>query len=119
VVDDAYAINAPSDEEIWLYFYSNFPIVRISGGSYRVWSFGIGGAGALAIRNGRALLFGDYQAPALARIVELRDDGTASVLEELAVVDSTGMPMKADKVLGVGSKLFFFQGRQVLAIEGW
>jgi hypothetical protein len=116
---DAYAMNVAGDDDVWLYFYTEFPIVRITGGEYRAWKFGVGGARAIAIRDKRVVLSGDYNRLGLARIVDLREDGTAVVQEEVTIEDEGGGPMEGARVCGVGSRLFFLKDRQAFVVEDW
>ena len=100
--------------DAWLYFYTDFPIVRWHDGAYQAWSFGEGGASALAVREERVLLFGED-----ARIVELGPDGTARVAEHVAVEDDRGISLAGAQVFGVADALYFFQDGRVLVVDGW
>ena len=46
---DAYATNVDEDGAAWVYFYSQFPIVRVTGSTYRSW-LSATRRGALAVR---------------------------------------------------------------------
>jgi hypothetical protein len=116
---DAYAMNVAGDDDVWLYFYTEFPIVRLLKGAYHVWELGIGGARALAVRQERVLLFGDYERRNLGRLVELGTNKKATVAGEANLVDEEGNPLTDAVACGVGEALYFFQGRRVLLVEGW
>lgn len=118
-VCDAYATNVIDDSEVWLYFYTEFPIVRVRGGSYRVWNFGRGGAQALAVRDERVLVFGDYQQRNLARVLELGRDSTTRLVEQFLVEDETGKPLDRATAWGVGRDLYLAQDRQVWKLDAW
>jgi hypothetical protein len=93
---------------VWVYFYTEFPFVRIRRGDYRVWKFGVAGARAFAVRERQVLLFGDYKRPDLGRLVDL-EETSARVIEEVQVEDSTGGPVDRSFAYGRGDRLFFFK----------
>jgi hypothetical protein len=116
---DAYAMNVGDDGAVWLYFYMAFPIVRFHRGAYRVWKLGAAGARAIAISQPRALLFGDYQERSLVRIIDLRADGFAQVVDEVLVTDVGGESLDGAFAYGRGAQLFFFKDRRVSMLDAW
>jgi hypothetical protein len=116
---DAYAMNVAGDTDVWLYFYTEFPIVRILDGGYHVWKLGVAGARAFAVRESRVLLFGDYKRRSVGRMVELGRDGEGNVIGERLIVDDDGHPLDDALAWGVGGNLFFFKDRRVLLAEDW
>jgi hypothetical protein len=116
---DAYAMNVAGDTDVWLYFYTEFPIVRILDGGYHVWKLGVAGARAFAVRESRVLLFGDYKRRSVGRMVELGTDGEGNVIGERLIVDDNGHPLDDALAWGVGGNLFFFKDRRVLLAEDW
>jgi hypothetical protein len=117
---DAYATNVTSDGAAWLYFYTEFSIVRIEAGHYRAWKLGVEGARALAVRGDRALLYGDYDGRSIARVVDLAAKRkTAKVIEDLSVVDERGKPIDDAISYGADDALFLFRRRDVLALRDW
>ncbi len=118
-VCDAYAVNVAGDADVWLYFYTEFPIVRILEGGYHTWKLGVAGARALAVRESRVLLFGDYKRRSLSRLIELGKDGAAKVIGERPAIDDQGNSLDGAMAWGIGGDLFFFKHRRVLIAEGW
>jgi hypothetical protein len=116
---DAYAMNVAGDDDVWVYFYTEFPIVRIRNRRYHVWRTDIGGARALAVKGDRALLYGDYRNRAIARVVELGRSGRAKLIEERILVDERENPIDNALVYGVGDKLHVFSGRSVHIVADW
>lgn len=115
---DAYAMNVATDEEVWVYFYTDFPIVRIRERRYQVWKTDIRGARALAIKGDRALLFGGYH-DVTARIVDLSGSGSAKLIDERQLVDEQGNMIGGGLVHGVGDKLYVFSERSVRVVTDW
>lgn len=114
---DAYAMNVAGDRDVWVYFYTEFPLVRVTGDRYRVWNLGIGGARALAVRGNRVLLYGDYQRGGLTREVTLEGEG-ASVRQERELQSPDGRVLAAPGC-GVGGTLYAFDQGRVYAVEDW
>jgi hypothetical protein len=118
-VTDVYAMNVASTGEVWGYFYTDFPIVRIINGGYTKWDCGVEGAKGIAVASDRVLLVGDYDSPALARVLRLGTDGIATSIEELSVVDDSGKPIRAEKMYGTGRDLYLFKGPRVWVLKTW
>jgi hypothetical protein len=116
---DAYALNVTLDGDAWVYFYVDFPIVRVRGGEYRAWSCEVEGARAMAIRDSRVLLFDDYDHQARGRILRLGDDGVAKTVDEVQLEGPDGESLGRTLARGVGPDLFFFAGSRVLKVSGW
>jgi hypothetical protein len=116
---DAYALNVAPDGSAWVYFYTEFPIVRVRRDDYRVWELGVAGAHALAIDGDRALLVGDYKHRASARVVHLSPGPKASAVEELVLVDEAGKGLDDARACAAGPDVFLFQGTRVLVVRGW
>jgi hypothetical protein len=116
---DAYAVNVTGNDDVWVYFYVDFPIVNLRQGAYRVWDPAVAGARALAIKGERVLLLGDYREPDLAYIVELGAPGRARQVQLRKLVDDRGQSLGDARCVGVGSNLYVFNGRKVLVVRDW
>jgi hypothetical protein len=116
---DAYAMNLSADDDVWVYFYTQFPIVRIRQGAYRAWTVGVKGARALAVRGDRAILFDDYERRGASRVVHLPERGDAEVTGEVVIEGPSGESLRDALVRGVGERLFFFKDRRVWVLERW
>jgi hypothetical protein len=116
---DAYALNVSGPDDVWVYFYTEFSVVHVSKGRYQVWTLGESGARAMAVRDGRLLLFGDYKRRGLMRIVEMGADGSARVVRKGALVDSEGGGFETAAAVGVGASLFLFRERRVFVVDAW
>jgi hypothetical protein len=119
VICDAYAMNIAGKDDIWLYFYTEFPIVRILNGNYHKWDFGVGGARALAVRKEQAFLVGDYETPALGRIVELTAEGIAKIKGEVLVLDDCGNPLDGACAWGIRDSIYFYKDKRLFVMDVW
>ncbi|MBS2022936.1 MAG: hypothetical protein JST92_11030 [Deltaproteobacteria bacterium] len=121
-IADVYAMNLAHDGALWLYFYDSFPLVQVRNGEYRAWKLGASGAHAFAVDGRRALLFGDYSSnnrDDVARLVKLRDDGTAQVTGDFKLIGPEGEPMDDVVAAGVGPVLYLFNWGRVFALDAW
>lgn len=109
-IDDCHALNVASDSETWIYFYSDFPVVRIrdTGASrmeYSVW-MGLQNSGhAIAVLDHQVLVGADS-------IFEHYQLGDSEPLALIRFADETGEPLRPTKTMGRGSQLFFLVGNR-------
>ncbi|WP_343685666.1 hypothetical protein [Asticcacaulis sp.] len=106
-IDDCYALTLAGNEA-WLCFYSDFPIVSVSEGQVRQWRNSLGGAHALAVEDGYALLAGGYNDQA-GRVALLRlGEEEAELLGEIQIpVRPRGTP---GLMQGLGNTLHVVEG---------
>jgi hypothetical protein len=116
---DCYVLNVSGDGDVWIYFYDEFPIVRIHHGRYHLWHTNVTGASALAVRGKRALLLGDYDRRDRARVLELGAKGSATIAAVRPLVDGTGAPLLPEQARGVGAQLYCFCQRRVSVVNDW
>ena len=119
MICDAYSMNLTPENDLWIYFYTKFPIVLVRGDRYDTWSCGLAGARALVIRDRRVLLFGGYEERAMARIVALDGRSRAELVATGSVVDSAGKLFDSARAFGVGDRLFLERDRQVFVVDEW
>lgn len=112
---DAYAMNVAGPGDVWVYFYTEFPIVRVRRGVCSKWTYGVGGARAMAVRGDQVVMFGDYKQPSLARQVRLGADGVARVTGEFAV-KAEGVSLDQARAWGIGESLYFATGFRVFTL---
>lgn len=116
---DAYALNVCANGDAWVYFHTEFPIVKVAGDRYHAWSFGIGGARALAVQGDRGLLVGDYNGQNLGRVVQLQRDGVARLTEELSIMDDDGERIDGGTLFGVDDAMYVFKEGQAWLLRTW
>jgi hypothetical protein len=118
-IRDCYALNVSSDSDAWIYFYDEFPIVRINNGRYHLWHTNVSGATALAVRGKRALLLGDYERGDVVHVLELGAKGSATIAARRLLVDATGKPLAPTRARGVGASLYCLHRRAISLISDW
>ena len=118
-IDDLYALNVTSEGVVWAYFYSQFPIVRLVGRMPRVWTCGVEGARALAVRGDRALLLGAYGDPSKGHLLSLGNGTDARLLEVVTVRAPDGTSLENANAHAVGEKIYFTGDRHVSVLDDW
>lgn len=115
LIDDCYAVNAVSSEEVWLCYYSAFPLIKLTDGRPEaVWlEQPVRGSSAFAVGRGRALFQGGYRQR--DRLLLLRLD-TLEV-EEIQPVDAEGRPLSCERAVGRGERLYLWTDQAVYAID--
>jgi len=106
-IDDCYALTLAGNT-VWSCFYSNFPIISVDEGKVRQWQNSIGGAHALAIEDGYALIAGGYNEQA-GRVALLRlGEDEAELVGEIQIpVRPRGTP---GLMQGSGNTLHIVEG---------
>ena len=118
MISDLYALNV-ADREVWAYFYTEFPLVRIRDGAYTTWSLGLAGAGALAVRFPHVLLYGGYERRDRVCLVALDPSSTRCAVSEARLVDELGKPLGSMFAHGVEDRLYLFDGKVLRTVTSW
>ena len=98
---DCYALNIESDEDVWLYYYTEFPLVRLHHREIAsVWQMPLGGSGAFAVSAGHALFRGGYKDRDTYQLFALGKDGTPNLLAKVELRNEKGSKLVANRVVG-------------------
>ncbi len=126
IISDCYAMNVVSPQDIWIYYYTDFPLVQISDWQVQQrWSpIPISGSHAFAVnKDYHALFDGDYGTHALFAGSSDKPDSLFLVsldtreFEELIPVDESGKAIKSFRALGQGSRLFLYTGDSLSVVQ--
>lgn len=111
---DCYAMNVCSDRETWLYFYTDFPLVRLVEGKVAgAWSMPIEGSHGFAVGKKRVLFSGSYNQRSslfLGRLDTLK-------FEELTPVDSKRRQLRTFRGIGRRDCLFLATDESLHVVE--
>jgi hypothetical protein len=116
-VVDVYALNVCADDDVWIYAYTQFDLLRLYAGELRTFAAGVAGARALCIRGSRALFVGEYGRP--NRVVERSLDGRASFVERALSLPSTWESSGALRVRGHRHVLWLWDEQRVGRARDW
>ncbi|MEW6496880.1 MAG: hypothetical protein AB1589_30820 [Cyanobacteriota bacterium] len=117
LICDCYAMNVASPQDIWIYYYTDFPLAQISDWQVqqRWFPMPICGSHAFAVnKDYHALFDGGYGTHALFAGSDDKPDSLFLIsletmeFEELIPVDESGKVIKSFRAFGRGSKLFLY-----------
>jgi hypothetical protein len=98
---DCYALNVESEEDVWLYYYTEFPLVRLRRRKIEsIWKMPLGGSGAFAISGGHALFRGEYKDWDTYQLFSLGTDGKPELVAKIELLDKNGNKLVAERVVG-------------------
>lgn len=117
-VCDCYALNVESDEATWLYYYTDFPLVRVHRrGVAAAWRMPLGGSDAFAVSAGHALFRGGYRDRDTYQLFRLGPGGEPTSLAKLHLLDETGGRLVAEWVVGRGDSIHLVNGGRVYRVD--
>lgn len=105
-ISDCYAMNVASDSDIWIYYYTEFPLVHLRDGEVvSFWPSSVNGSRAFAIESERVLFAGSYDDRDAFQLFELAR-GRARKLTQFSLLDEAGKAMRALRVIGRRNALY-------------
>jgi len=114
IIDDCYALNVASDDEVWVYYYSAFPLVRLVDKQFAgVWPRVPGvGAHAFAVGERSVLFAGDYGAP--SSITRFFPESGRS---EMGQAMGDGVPVEFTRAIGRADRLYLLTNSAIWILE--
>jgi hypothetical protein len=96
-IADCYALNVCSSRETWLYYYTDFPLVRLVDGHVAgCWTMSVEGSSGFAVDGDRALFGGSYDSRESLFLCEL----DTLAVTELKAIKQDGTPLKRFRAFG-------------------
>ncbi|HET9953784.1 MAG TPA: hypothetical protein VFQ61_04755 [Polyangiaceae bacterium] len=115
---DCYALNVVSNEEVWLSYYTDFPLVQLkSGRVFKHWPAPTRGSSAFAIGNGHCLFRGGYDERGSYILGRLGSSENLTVIQRFALFDEAGAPLEPTRTSARGDKIYLLCGTQVYALD--
>ncbi len=114
-IADCYALNVCSNREVWLCYYTDFPLVRLVEGQVAgLWAgIGVKGSHAFAVSSGHTLFAGGHS----QRNKLFHMDLTTSKFEERTPVDDAGKTITEFTAFGRGSGLWLQSGSVLFFVD--
>jgi hypothetical protein len=98
---DCYALNVETEEDVWFYYYTEFPLVRLRHREVEsVWRMPLAGSGVFAVSAGHALFGGGYKDRDTYQLFSLGHDGNPKLVAEIELQDNNGSKLVADRIVG-------------------
>ncbi len=119
-IADVYAFNLSAEDDVWVYFYTPFTIVRWRKNKPSVWQTRVEGARAIAVRPTEVLLLGDYDDPTALRILDLpKGGGRARVKRRLRLRLPKGTDSRSLHAFGAAHRIALWSNRDLMILERW
>jgi hypothetical protein len=117
---EVYAFNLSAEDDVWVYFYVPFAIVRWHKNKPTVWQTRVQGARAMAVRSSEALLFGDYDDPISLRVLDLpAGGGRARVKRRLRLRLPAGTDIASIHAFGAAHRIALWSNRDLMILDRW
>lgn len=117
---DCYALNLASHNEVWLCYYTDFPLVQIRDRRIvRSWTIpeATRGSHAFAVHGHRALFAGGYGDHHSYHLLTLGDGPQATATFTFGLIDEDKNPLRAERIAGRGDTLYLLRGLNVYACD--
>ncbi len=104
---DCYAMNVASECDVWIYYYTEFPLVHLHQGEIVAhWQPPVAGSRALAVKDQLVLFAGAYTRHDTFFLVQLNRDGTTRKLRRFALRNEQGRIIRRGHTVGRGDALY-------------
>jgi len=115
---DCYALNVESNEDVWVYYYTEFPLVHLHDREIQsIWKMPLGGSDAFAVSGEHALFRGGYNDRDTYRLFSLEREGMAKLIAELELQDQNGDNLQANWVIGLADTIYCIDSGSVYCVD--
>jgi outer membrane protein assembly factor BamB len=98
---DCYALNVESEEDVWFYYYTEFPLIRLRRREIQsIWKMPVGGSDAFAVSAGHVLFRGGYKNRDTYLLFSLGSGGKPELLAKIELRDTNGGILVASRAVG-------------------
>ncbi len=98
---DCYALNVASDDDVWLYYYTEFPLVHVHRNQIKsVWNMPLRGSHAFAISGSHALFHVKYKDRHTFQLFFLEPQGKVKLITELEFLDANDNNLNPQGIVG-------------------
>jgi hypothetical protein len=106
---DCYALNVDG-ENVWAYYYTGFPVVRVTDGRVTGWSTTVRGAHHLLTNGYHCALVGEYDHPDRVTVGQLHATGRYEIRHRLRIRLPGDAELSGAELVGRGKRLHVFVG---------
>ncbi len=111
---DCYSLNIDLNEDVWCYYYTEFPIVRIKDRAIAdYWESPVQGASRFSVSFPYVLFVGGYADKGLFQLVMLHQDRKANIIRKFHLEDKQGAIIDPEQIAVRGENMAVFSGGRV------
>ena len=115
---DCYALNVQSEEDVWLYYYTDFPLVRLHRRRIAaVWKMPEAGSDAFALAEQHVLFRGGYDDRDTYQIYSLEQGGTPALVGRIELIGPSGRKIVAHRVVGRGDTIYLIDNESLYRVD--
>jgi len=115
---DCYALNVESDTDTWLYYYTEFPLVRLHEYAIKdVWEMPTSGSHAFAVLDGHALFRGDYDSRDVYRLYKLDSGRAPQLISSMTLRGPNDRQLHAEYAVGRADTLHLVAGDELYRLD--
>jgi hypothetical protein len=115
---DCYALNVQSEENVWLYYYTEFPLVHLHRRKIKsVWKMPVDGSDGFAVSARHALFRGGYGEHDTYRLFSLGPGGAVESVAKLELKDPKRGKIAADCMVGRGDTIHLLSDGFLYRVE--
>jgi hypothetical protein len=115
---DCYALNVETENDVWLYYYTEFPLVHLRNRQIESsWEIPLAGSHAFAVSGEHVLFQGGYHDRDSFRVFRLGDRGKVTTLAEIELCDEDGEPLVAGFTVGRADAIHFISGDLLYRVD--
>lgn len=104
---DCYALNVATEEDVWCYYYTEFPLVHLQDRKVKsLWKMPLGGSDAFAISGEHALFRGGYKDHDSYHLFSLGREGQVKLVKIIELHGQDGVKLTASWVVGRGTTIY-------------
>lgn len=108
---DCYALNVESEDCAWLYYYTEFPLVRLRDREVSaVWNVPISGSHAFAVSGDKVLFRGGYKDADTYSLFSLGAGNNPKLNAKVSLRDDSGRDIAAERAVGRGDAIHLLSG---------
>ncbi|MFL5339503.1 MAG: hypothetical protein ACJ8F7_04980 [Gemmataceae bacterium] len=115
---DCYALNVESERDVWCYYYTEFPLVRLRSRRIdSVWRTPLAGSDAFAVLGEHAVFRGGYKDRETYQVFELGRGDKVNLLGKIALQDEKGSKLMSDWAVGRANAIWSVRNNLVYKLD--
>lgn len=115
---DCYALNVMSEDEVWLCYYVDFPLVQLREGQVvRYWQAPVQGSKAIAIDAGYCLFGGGYNKAAVYTVAALEVALEPRIVNRFILLNEREKPLTPEWTAARGEAIFMAEGTRLYRLD--